>query len=107
MNRIVTWLRWSVPAPKAAYARGTESASCCSRHGYSGAYLASTSKVDCDVVVSAMRLFSLTFRKLPRSTDTLVTEEYSWESCCCLSTSVLLVVVRSDSALRKSGAAWL
>src|SRR4051812_35706665 len=96
---------WGWPLPNAASAAGTRSAICLSMQGYSGAYLASTSRVGLDVTTRLIRLFRLTWRKLFRSTDALVSDANRFSVPSCLSTRVLLVVVRSDNAWRTSGAA--
>src|SRR5882757_3221021 len=95
----------SVPLPKAWSTRGTKPASCLNRHWYSGAYLASTSSVGLAVAARLIRLFRLAYRKFVRSPLAVVTEEYRLARFCFWSANVLLVVVRSDSALIRSGAA--
>ena len=82
------------------------STSSLSRHGYSGEYLASTFSVDVLSAARSMTLFSLTDRKLPRSVLAPVTVPYSVLRLACSATSVLLVVVISDSAFNNCGAAW-
>ncbi len=95
----------SVPTPNAWSITGAKSVRPLSRHGYSGAYLASSSSVGLLVEASWMRLFLFTDRKPVRSREVVVSVPYRASRLSRCSTMVLLVTVASVSACTRSGAA--